>query len=186
MWWTAKREDVTETPGCKERLPISGATRRASTPQDARGHEKAHRGWTRWKVGAVFLKYRSTCGGLKPLAYTWGRLEHLALGELIKTRKTNTSCSHSYMEARIQTSNYSRAGKYGRVRMIKMDPYTSQNPNNVYSMCRLIKNKSTVLKKHSMTSGPEKRRSRQPGAGQRKRKCRSLLTEEDPGASCYL
>lgn len=68
--------------------------------------------------------------------------------------------------------------------MIKGIPYASQNPNNVYSMCMLIENKSIVLKKHSMTSGPAKCRSRQPGAGTGRGNAEHP-TEESPGSS-YL
>lgn len=56
-------------------------------------------------------------------------------------------------------SDSSRAGKLGEDD--KRTPSTSQNPNNVYSMHMLIKNKSNIFKKHSMASGPAKRRSRQ-------------------------
>lgn len=37
---------------------------------------------------------------VKPFAHTREGLEDVALGELIKTRKTNIPCSHSYMEAK--------------------------------------------------------------------------------------
>lgn len=48
-------------------------------------------------------------------------------------------------------SDSSRAGKLGKDD--KRTPDTSQNPNSVYSLCMLIKNKSNIFKKHSMASG---------------------------------
>jgi hypothetical protein len=48
-------------------------------------------------------------------------------------------------------SDSSRAGKLGKDD--KRTPDTSQNPNSVYSLCMLIKNKSNIFKKHSVASG---------------------------------